>query len=152
MCYVTYMLNSSFYTQLIQNCSPAIVLEVWTEGGWGVSCLVDWKVTEFSLYNATTATQNIFDVEYKSLSSSSCNSGQPPVTSSFFGWSTFFSTLFLNMMWDYGQNDSRHSPNLNFCYSSLIKFQFVIVSPKYLNFATFSKDILNIFMFWLHAA
>jgi hypothetical protein len=58
----------------------------------------------------------------------------------------------LNMMWDYGQNDSRHSPNLNFCYSSLIKFQFVIVSPKYLNFATFSKDILNIFMFWLHAA
>jgi len=37
------MLNSSFYTRLIQNCSPAVVLEVWTMGGWSFSCLVDWK-------------------------------------------------------------------------------------------------------------
>ena len=107
---------------------------------------------EFSLYNTTTATQNIFGVEYKSWSPSFCNSGHPPVTSPFFGWSTFLSTLFLNMMWDYGQNDTRHSPDLIFCYSSLIQFRFVSFSPTYLNFATFSKDILNIFMVWLCTA
>lgn len=140
------MLNSSFYTLLIQKCSPAIILDVWIVGGWGVSCLIE---RQFWLYNTTKATQNIFGVEYKSWSSSLWNSGQPPVTSSFFGWNTFFSTLFFNMMWDYGQNDSRHSPNLIFCFSSWIQFQFVSVGPKYLNFTSFSKDILNIFMFWL---